>query len=219
VIRLDDLSFTYRQGDFRLSIPALQIQDGERVAVVGPSGSGKTTLLHLMAGILEPESGRIEVEGVEVSALDDGARRAFRISNIGMVFQEFELLDYLSVLDNVLLPYRITSALKLDGPVRERAAELATRVGLGDKLDRSVRRLSQGERQRVGVCRALLPDPPLLFADEPTGNLDPRNTGRVLDSLFEYAEEQGSTLLTVTHDHALLDRFGRVLDAADWGRS
>ena len=129
---------------------------------------------------------------VEVSALDDRRRREFRVRQIGMVFQEFELLDHLSVLDNVLLPYRITPALTLDADVRARALDLAERVGLGDKIRRPPRRLSQGERQRVGVCRALLPDPPLLFADEPTGNLDPATAGRVLDLLLDYAAETGT---------------------------
>jgi ABC-type lipoprotein export system ATPase subunit len=115
----------------------------------------------------------------------------------------------------VLLPYRITGALDLTPAVRARAADIAADVGLGDKLNRPVRRLSQGERQRVGVCRALLPEPPLLLADEPTGNLDPGNKTQVLDLLFEGAARTGATLVTVTHDHDLLDRFDRVVDVKD----
>ena len=218
MIRIRDLDFTYRGGEFRLAIDALDVEGGTAAAVVGPSGSGKTTWLHLLAGILMPDAGTIEVNEVEVSALDDRRRREFRIRRIGMVFQEFELLDHLSVLDNVLLPYRITPALDLDADVRARAVELGERVGLGDKLRRPPRRLSPGERQRVGVCRALLPDPPLLFADEPTGNLDPETSERVLDLLFAYVRERKATLLTVTHDHSRLDRFDRVLDAGPWGR-
>ena len=218
MIRVADLEFTYRGGEFRLAIDELTIESGTTAAVVGPSGSGKTTWLHLLAGILVPDAGTIEVNDVEVSKLDDRRRREFRVRQIGMVFQEFELLDHLSVLDNILLPYRITPALDLDAEVRDRAVDLAERVGLGDKVRRPPRRLSQGERQRVGVCRALLPDPPLLFADEPTGNLDPETTDRVLDLLFDYAEEKGATLLTVTHDHAQLNRFARILDADSWGR-
>ena len=218
MIRIADLAFTYRGGEFRLAIDELSIAQGTTAAVVGPSGSGKTTLLHLLAGILVPDAGTIEVDDVEVSALDDRRRREFRVRRIGMVFQEFELLDHLSVLDNILLPYRISPALALDADVRARAVDLAERVGRGDKVRRPPRRLSQGERQRVGVCRALLPDPPLLFADEPTGNLDPSTADRVLDLLFDYAAERGATLLTVTHDHSRLDRFSRVLDAGPWGR-
>ena len=203
-LRIDDLVFHYGEGDFRLAVPQLEVARGASVAVIGPSGSGKTTLLHLVAGVLVPDSGRVRVDDVEVSALGDAARRDFRITHIGAVFQEFELLTYLGVLDNILLPYRITGALTLDASVRARAAALAERVGIADKLHRNVRRLSQGEKQRVAICRALLPQPPMLLADEPTGNLDPSNKDRVLDILQAYAEEHSATLLTVTHDHALL---------------
>lgn len=214
-VRISDLRFTYRKGDFRLAVDDLEVETGSSVALIGPSGSGKTTLLHLIAGIVLPESGRVFVDGTELGRLSNAGRRDFRIRSIGLVFQEFELLDYLSVRDNVLLPYRITGALDLTPAVRDRAAEIAADVGLGDKLHRPVRRLSQGERQRVGVCRALLPEPPLLLADEPTGNLDPGNKTQVLDLLFEGAARTGATLVTVTHDHDLLDRFHRVLDVKD----
>ena len=219
MIGIDSLVFRYRKGQFELRIPELEVERGSFVAVVGPSGSGKTPLLNLVAGIVLPDSGRVRVGDVLVSGLSDSARRDFRISRLGLVFQEFELLDYLTVLDNILLPYRITGALRLDREVRDRAAALAERGGIGDKLRRSVLRLSQGERQRVAVCRALLPEPALLLADEPTGNLDPANKDRVLAILFEFARERGITLLTVTHDHGLLDRFDRVLDVMDWGRA
>jgi ABC-type lipoprotein export system ATPase subunit len=212
VIRVTDLEFRYGEGDFRLRIPELHVERGSSAAFIGPSGSGKTTFLHLLAGIALPQSGRIESNGGEVTGLTDGERRDFRIRHVGLVFQEFELLEYLSVLDNILLPYRINPSLHLEPGVRKRAEELAEQVGIGDKLARYPRKLSQGERQRVAVCRAVLPEPVLLFADEPTGNLDPVNAKRVLDILFNYAERSGSTLLTVTHDHELLPRFERVVD-------
>ena len=212
MIAVTDLEFRYREGDFFLRIPRLEVAEGEAVAVIGPSGSGKTTLLNLISGVAVPVRGKIRVGNAEVIGLNDAGRRGFRIRNIGMVFQEFELLEYLSVLDNILLPYRITESLRLTNQVRKRAEELGRRVGLGDKLGRNVRRLSQGERQRVGVCRALLTNPPLLLADEPTGNLDPSNKDRILDILFEFVGENGATLLAVTHDHGLLDRFSRVID-------
>jgi ABC-type lipoprotein export system ATPase subunit len=158
----------------------------------------------------------IRIKDVEVSGLSDVARRDFRISHIGLVFQEFELLEYLDVMDNILLPYRVTGALTLDRAVRDRAADLAEQVGIADKLHRYTHQMSQGEKQRVAVCRALLPDPPLLFTDEPTGNLDPGNKGRVLDILFDYAVQNGATLVTVTHDHDLIDRFDRVIDFQDF---
>ena len=212
VIRISDLEFRYGEGDFHLRIPDLVVEEGATAAFIGPSGSGKTTLLHLIAGIVLPKAGRIETTGIEVNRLSDEERRNFRVTKIGLVFQEFELLEYLSVYDNILLPYRINPSLRLDDAVRRRAREIAEQVGIGDKLARFPRRLSQGERQRVGVCRAVLTEPRLLFADEPTGNLDPANRERVLDILFDYVKQSGTTLLTVTHDHEILHRFSRVVD-------
>ncbi len=212
VIRVRDLSFRYGEGDFRLHIPELEVGTASSAAIIGPSGSGKTTLLHLIAGITLPQAGKIETHGVDVTTLSESARREFRVKHIGLVFQEFELLEYLSVLDNVLLPYRINSALELTSVVRDRAREIADQVGIADKLARYPGQLSQGERQRVAVCRAVLTEPAVIMADEPTGNLDPLNKGRVLDILFDYAEASGTTLLTVTHDHDLLERFERVVD-------
>ncbi|MBW8064635.1 MAG: ABC transporter ATP-binding protein [Nitrospira sp.] len=216
MIKLTDLEFRYREGEFRLRIPDLSIDRGSTVAVIGPSGSGKTTLLHLIAGVATPLAGRVITNNVEVTRLNDAARRAFRIGNIGLVFQEFELLEYLSVLDNILLPYRINPSLHLDGMVRNRAVELARQVDIKDKLGRFANQLSHGEKQRVAVCRALLTEPSLLLADEPTGNLDPTNKDRVLDILFEYAAKSEATLVTVTHDYDLLDRFSRLVDCKEF---
>jgi len=216
MISITDLRFRYSEGDFALKVPQLEVAAGERVAVIGPSGSGKTTLLNLIAGIRLPQQGRILTAQTEVNALSETERRNFRIQMVGLVFQEFELLEYLTVLDNVLLPYRINGALELTSEVRVRARVLAEEVGLSDKLKRYVDQLSQGERQRVAICRALLSNPKLILADEPTGNLDPANKDRVLDILFDYAEKQGATLITVTHDHDLLPRFERVIDFKDF---
>ncbi|UCG86594.1 MAG: ABC transporter ATP-binding protein [Gemmatimonadota bacterium] len=219
MITVESLEFRYAEGDFFLHIPELVIEARATVAFIGPSGSGKTTLLNLIAGISLPRAGRILTNDVELTSLDDGARRDFRIRNIGLVFQEFELLEYLTVLDNILLPYRINPAMQLDQTVRDRAARLADSVDIGDKLNRYATKLSQGEKQRVAVCRALLPDPPLILADEPTGNLDPNNKDRVLDILFAYATRTGATLVTVTHDHDLVGRFGRTVDFRDFHAS
>jgi ABC-type lipoprotein export system ATPase subunit len=212
VVSISELEFRYREGDFRLVIPELAVGRDTTAAFIGPSGSGKTTLLNLIAGIALPQAGRVVTEGVEVTALPDSERRDFRIARVGLVFQEFELLEYLSVLDNILLPYRINPALRLDGEVRDRARGLADRVDITDKLNRYPGKLSQGERQRVAVCRAVLTEPSLLLADEPTGNLDPVNKWRVLDILFDYAERTDTTLVAVTHDQEILDRFQRVVD-------
>ena len=218
-VAISKLGFRYREGDFALRIPELQVARGEALAFVGPSGSGKTTLLHLIAGIVAATAGRVVTEGVDLSALPEPARRDFRVRAIGLVFQEFELLDYLSVLDNVLLPYRINPTLRLDRSVRARARELAERLGIAKLLGRRPAQLSQGERQRAAVCRALVADPPLLLADEPTGNLDPANKTRVLDLLFDVARERGATLVTATHDRELLPRFDRVLDFKQFSAS
>jgi ABC-type lipoprotein export system ATPase subunit len=169
-------------------------------------------MLDLVAGYRIPNAGVVKVNGEEISRLRDKERRDFRIRNIGLVFQEFELIEYLSVLDNILLPYRITPSLRLHPGVWDRAVSLAREVGISDKLRRNVNRLSQGERQRVAVCRALLPEPALLLCDEPTGNLDPTNKEHVMDIIFDYASRNSTTLVVVTHDHDLLPRFGRVID-------
>jgi putative ABC transport system ATP-binding protein len=216
MIELRDLRFSYPQGEFALRVRKLEVANGERVALAGPSGSGKTTLLRLVAGIAVPDAGSVCTNGTDVGRLDAAARRAFRIRHIGLVFQEFELLEYLSVLDNVLLPYRIQNALPLDSAARQRAEALAERVGIGDKLPCLPERISHGERQRVALCRALVTQPEVVLADEPTGNLDPGNRDRALDILLAYADEHGATLLTVTHDHELLPRFGRVIDSREF---
>lgn len=212
MIRICDLEFLYPQGDFTLHVPELTIEPGTRTAIIGPSGCGKTTLLGLIAGILMPVSGRVLIGDTDMTMLGDAARRAFRIRRIGLVFQEFELLEHLNVLDNILLPCRISPALRLDRAVRDRAVQLAGEVGIGDKLRRYVRRLSQGERQRVAVCRALLTGPDLLLCDEPTGNLDGANKQHVLDILNDYVARCGATLVTVTHDREILGRFDRIVD-------
>ena len=216
MITIQDLKFHYRTGEFRLRVPEFSVAKSEKVAVIGPSGSGKTTLLNLIAGIITPINGSISVEKVKVSELTDAGRRDFRITSIGFVFQDFELLDYLNVMDNILHPYRITDALTLDKAVRSRAATLAEEMGINDKLKRNANDLSQGEKQRAAICRALLPQPKLILSDEATGNLDPDNKTRILDLLFRAVEEHDATLLAVTHDYELLKRFDRVVDFRDF---
>ena len=216
MINIEALEFHYPQGEFQLSIPHMSVAQGEKVAVIGPSGSGKTTLLNLIAGISKPQRGEVTVADQLVSSCSDARRRDFRITNIGFVFQDFELLDYLNVLDNILHPYRISRALKLNQQVQQRAIGLANGLGIGDKLGRFSGELSQGEKQRAAICRALLTQPQLILADEATGNLDPRNKGRILDLLFENIDAHGASLLAVTHDHELLPRFDRVIDFLDY---
>lgn len=212
MININSLEYCYYNNGFKLRIPELAIEKGEKIALIGPNGSGKTTLLNLIAGILIPEKGYIHIENVRVNGLSDNARRDFRITNIGFVFQDFQLLDYLDVLDNILHPFRITGALVLNNHVREQAQKLAEQMRIGDKLKRRPNSLSQGEKQRVAICRALLPRPKIILADEATGNLDPDNKTRILDLLCRRVEDHSTTMLAVTHDHELLDKFDRTVD-------
>jgi putative ABC transport system ATP-binding protein len=216
MIVVKDMLFHYRENGFELRIADLVIMKGEKVAIVGPSGSGKTTLISLLSGILVPESGSIKIEGLDFADLAVEDRQDFRAVRMGLVFQEFELLEYLKVLDNILLPYRINPVLELDNAVRERARQLAQDVGLGNKLHRFPRHLSQGERQRSAVCRALVAQPALLFGDEPTGNLDPRNRDHVMDILFDYSVKTEAPLIVVTHDAELIQRFDRTIDVSEF---
>ena len=152
------------------------------------------------------------MNGTEVTKLADSQRRNFRITNIGFVFQNFELIEYLNVLDNIILSYRINPSLSMNREVIDRAETISAQLGLGDKLKRNVGKLSQGEMQRVAICRAILNNPKIILADEPTGNLDPQNKEKIMEILFDYSSRENATLITVTHDHSLLKGFDEVLD-------
>jgi ABC-type lipoprotein export system ATPase subunit len=216
VITIADLEFRFPHSDFRLAVPSLRVAQGERVAIIGPSGSGKTTLLHLLSGILSPARGTIRVQDHELNGLGDTARRAFRITHIGLVFQSFELISYLDVHENILLPYRLNSALRFRPEVARRAEQLVRETGIAHRLRYFPHRLSQGEKQRVAICRAMLPEPPLLLADEPTGNLDPSAKLHVVDLLFQQTERTKATLLMVTHDTEIAARFPRVINCREF---
>ena len=213
MIELRDIDFRYPAiGGFGMRIPRLSISAGECVAVVGPSGSGKTTLLGLLAGTLTATQGAVVINDTDIGAVDDGQRRLFRIRHIGQVFQAFELLHYLTVAENVMLPHYIHASGAGEKNVRQRALELLSDVGLTTKADSRPGELSQGEQQRVAVCRAMLNQPALLLADEPTGNLDQANKQIVVDLLLDQARRNNSTLLMVTHDQSLLGSFSTVMD-------
>jgi putative ABC transport system ATP-binding protein len=216
MIRIRDLQFGYPATPFRLQIPIWEVPDAARVAIVGPSGSGKTTLLHLLAGIVAPQQGHIEMGDFSLCQMTEAARRDFRASQIGLVFQRFELIEYLNVAQNILLPYSINRALRIDESVRQRMQELADRAGISPLLRRPVQRLSQGEQQRVAICRALINQPRWLLADEPTGNLDPVNKRLVVDLLHRQAEASGATLIMVTHDVSLIEDFSMTVDFQSW---
>jgi putative ABC transport system ATP-binding protein len=189
---------------------SLSVAAGEAVAIVGASGSGKSTLLSLLAGLDLPSSGRIALDGVDLLALDEDGRAALRARLVGFVFQSFHLLPALSACENVMLPLELAGVAQ----ARQRAEAMLTRVGLGQRLHHSPRTLSGGEQQRVALARAFVMQPRLLFADEPTGNLDAATGAEIIELLFQLNAEQGTTLVLVTHDETLARRCQRQIRLA-----
>jgi putative ABC transport system ATP-binding protein len=183
------------------------VQAGETCSIVGPSGSGKTTLLGLCAGLDRPSSGRITLCNIDLTPLDEDERAEVRNQHVGFVFQTFRLLPTLTALENVMVPAELRGT---DDP-QQRATELLEEVGLGDRLDHYPTQLSGGEQQRVAMARAFINEPRILFADEPTGNLDAETAERVEDVLFRLNETANTTLVLVTHDLELADRTERIL--------
>ena len=185
----------------------LSLAKGDSLAIVGSSGSGKSTLLGLLAGLDLPSGGTVLLAGHDLGELDEDQRARLRAEHVGFVFQSFQLLDSLNALENVMLP------LELEGRVdaRQRARALLERVGLGQRLSHYPRQLSGGEQQRVAIARAFAAEPDVLFADEPTGNLDSHTGERISDLLFELNQERGATLVLVTHDERLAHRCQRLI--------
>ena len=191
----------------------LKINPGDSLAIVGPSGAGKSTLLSLLAGLDIPEAGHILFQGSQFSALSEDQRAAIRRGRIGFVFQGFQLLQGLTALENVMLPLELTGLSVADA--KHHATGWLERVGLGDRIHHRPRMLSGGEQQRVAVARAFVNQPALLFADEPTGNLDRKTGDAVSELLFELNRETGTTLILVTHDERLASQCERVLHLED----
>jgi putative ABC transport system ATP-binding protein len=189
----------------------LDVERGDAVAVIGPSGSGKSTLLGLIAGLDAPTDGTITVGGVDITRLGESALARFRRETIGYVFQSYHLIPTLTAAENVAVPLELAGARR--GAARARA--LLEQVGLADRAHHYPVQLSGGEQQRVALARAVALDPPLLLADEPTGNLDSATGGAIIDLLFTLNRERGSTLLLVTHDAALAERADRVVSLRD----
>ncbi len=185
----------------------LEIKSGESVAIVGASGSGKSTLLGLLAGLDQASGGRVVIGGTDLGQLDEDGRALFRGREIGFVFQSFQLLPALTALENVMLPLELQG----EGDARAQAENFLQRVELGPRMTHYPRQLSGGEQQRVAIARAFAARPRILFADEPTGNLDTRTGGHIVDLLFELNREEGTTLVLVTHDRSLADRCERCL--------
>jgi ABC-type lipoprotein export system ATPase subunit len=202
-----DIVFSYGEGqDF--SFPDLQCKQGEHLLILGQSGTGKTTLLHLIAGLLKPTSGLIEIDGVDIATRDQEKVDKFRGEKVGIVFQTPHFIDSLNVIDNLIMP-QFLSGRKVD---RDKAMEKLTRLGLADKYKKKTRNLSVGEQQRVAIARALVNDPALILADEPTSALDDFHTNEVIDLLSEQAADSNSALVIVTHDKRLKDRFSNRVE-------
>jgi putative ABC transport system ATP-binding protein len=195
---------------------SLRIAAGEVVAILGPSGSGKTTLLGLLAGLDQPSQGSVQLAGTAIGELSEDDRASFRAQNIGFVFQDFQLIPTLTALENVLVPLELLPRDRSFGvsEIERKSTELLRRVGLGDRLDHFPSQLSGGEQQRVAIARAFVAKPRILFADEPTGNLDRETGERVCDLLFELNRDGGTTLVIVTHDMMLAQRADRVIHIA-----
>ena len=209
-----ELSKEYRSGENTLAVlrdVSFSIPQGAFVAIVGPSGSGKTTLLGLIAGLDTPTRGKILLDDADLTAMDEDQRARLRGEKVGFVFQSFQLISTLTAIENVQVPLE----LRGESGAAERARELLTRVGLGDRLDHFPTQLSGGEQQRVAIARAFSNSPRILFADEPTGNLDSETGGRIVQLLEELNRESRTTIILVTHDPALAARAQRIIRLSD----
>ncbi len=210
VLRVEHLTKTYRSGERTLTVlrdVSLSVQEGSRCAIVGPSGSGKTTLLGLCAGLDRPTSGSVTLNSIVLNDLNEDELAQIRNQHVGFVFQTFQLIPTLTALENVVVPLE----LRGESGVRRQAIELLNQVGLGDRLDHYPAQLSGGEQQRVSLARAFINQPKILFADEPTGNLDGETAEKISDLLFELNEAAGTTLVLVTHNLELAQRTQRII--------
>lgn len=210
VLVVNNLTRTYKSGVHELAVlrdVSFTLRDGDTCAVLGPSGSGKTTLLGLCAGLDTPSSGSVVLCGTNMAQLDEDGRSRIRNRNVGFVFQSFRLIPTLTALENVMVP----AELQGRSDVAAAAAAVLEQVGLGERLDHYPAQLSGGEQQRVGLARAFINEPRILFADEPTGNLDDETSGTIQELLFKLNREHGTTLVVVTHDEQLASRTDRII--------
>ena len=215
MIQLENVSREYGDGKIvrALDCVSLTIARGERVAVMGPSGSGKSTLLNLICGLDEPSTGAIKIDSVDIARLDDDARTRLRREKIGMIFQTFNLLPTLTALENVSLPLRLNGSSKKEAELR--ASAMLGKVGLGERATHRPDQMSGGERQRIAIARALIFQPPVLLADEPTGNLDSKTGQEILALLDDLHREFNTTILMVTHNEEAAEHCDRVIRLRD----
>jgi putative ABC transport system ATP-binding protein len=215
MVRVADVKKTFRSGDedvHALRGVSLDVPPGTCTFIVGPSGSGKSTLLYLLGALDEPTSGTIALDGQVLTEMNEVSRDVFRRQKIGFVFQQFNLIRNLTAVDNVLLPY---IPLGLTADCRSKAEDLLRQVGLGKRLRHEPSKLSGGQQQRVAIARALVKDPPILLADEPTGNLDSKGGDEIFDLLREQQEKRSCTLVVVTHDRRFIQPRDNVLEIQD----
>lgn len=219
-IRIENLEKTFRNREGQpvriLNVPKLEIDDGTEMCLVGGSGSGKTTLLNVIAGITLPTAGSVKFGDVDITKLSESARDRFRAQNIGYVFQTFNLLHALTVLENVMAAQSFAGHRGKDA--RKKAEDILKRVGLGERLNEKTATLSVGEQQRTAIARAVVNDPRIVLADEPTANLDEKNGDEVLALLREVTKSSGSMLLIVTHERRIVEKFKKVLPLAEVNR-
>jgi ABC-type lipoprotein export system ATPase subunit len=218
LIRLNDIYKTYHLGE--VDVPVLRgitldIGRGELVSLMGASGSGKSTLMNILGCLDRPTSGQYWLDGQEISRLDSDGRATIRNQKIGFVFQSFNLLPRTSALENVMMPLTYTAGHLSEKQGRKRAEDLLNLVGLGDRMDHEPSQLSGGQQQRVAIARSLVNHPPLLFADEPTGNLDSKTSAEVLQMFQRLNEEEGITIILVTHDANVARHSNRVIRIKD----
>lgn len=215
MIRLENVSRDYGENKVvhALDHVDFEVGRGERVAVMGPSGSGKSTILNLVCGLDDPTTGKVIVDGVDLAALDDDARTRLRREKIGMIFQTFNLLPTMSAIENVSLPLRLNGLSKKEAELR--AGAMLERVRLGSRLDHRPDEVSGGERQRIAIARALIFEPPVLLADEPTGNLDSSTGEEILALLDELHRDLNTTILMVTHNEEAAAHCDRILRLRD----
>jgi len=220
VLKLNDVKFSYRNSPVLIDIPNFEVKQGQRLFLYGPSGCGKTTLLGLISGILEADSGEIQVLNSSYSNMRGRSRDAFRGDTLGYIFQMFNLIPYLSVRENIALPCRISSKRReRTGNLDESIEALARRLGISELLDRLVTGLSVGQQQRVAAARALIGNPAIIIADEPTSALDWDHREKFLDLLFEEVERSSGTLIFVSHDQSLKPMFPEIVSLVDLNKA
>lgn len=210
ILKVQNLSKFYQSGSSRLKVLkdiSFSVDAGQTISIIGPSGSGKTTLLGISAGLDLPSEGSVSIDGTSLESLNEDSRAALRNQKVGFVFQNFQLIPTLTALENVTAPLEIRG----EPGAKLKATQLLEKVGLGERLTHFPIQLSGGEQQRVALARAFVNDPKLLFADEPTGNLDDETGTGIVDLLFNLNKEMGTTLVLVTHDHELAEKTDRIL--------